>query len=235
MSKGTLFLIPNVLDKGQPSRVITPSVIEVVNQLKYFIVEEERAARAFLARAGMRDHLDSLDWAILNEHTEATEIPQIINPLLHGVDAGMLSEAGCPAIADPGSNLVLTAHAMGIRVVPFTGPSSIILALMASGLNGQQFTFNGYLPVKTKERIQRIRELEQRLKRSGETQLFIETPYRNRQLFKDLIDHLSPQTRLCLAVDLTTPQEYIQTRTITEWKKGMPDLHKRPAVFLIGR
>jgi 16S rRNA (cytidine1402-2'-O)-methyltransferase len=235
MTKGTLFLIPNVLDKGQPSRVITPSVLEVVNQLRYFIVEEERAARAFLARAGMRDHLNDLDWAILNEHTEAAEIPHIINPLLQGVDAGMLSEAGCPAVADPGSNLVITAHAMGIRVVPFTGPSSIILALMASGLNGQQFTFNGYLPIKTKERIQRIRELEQRLKRSGETQLFIETPYRNRQLFKDLVDYLSPQTRLCLAVDLTTPQEYIQTRTIAEWKKGVPDLHKRPAVFLIGR
>ena len=232
--KGKLFLIPNVLDGGLPGQVLSETTLLTVRQLRYFIYEEERAARAFLARAGLREILEQLKWGVLNEHTDENDLFTLINPLLNGLDAGLLSEAGCPAVADPGSNLVRYAHELQIKVVPLTGPSSIMLALMASGLNGQRFCFHGYLPIKSPQRTKALKELEGRSRQFNETQIFIETPYRNRQILDEMIRSLSHDTLLCIAADLTAKTEFIQTKTIREWKAGLPEIHKRPAVFLIG-
>ncbi len=233
--KGKLFLIPNVLDQGRPEHVISSGILDLVRTLDYFIVEEEKAARAFLARIGMRDRLQEIEWAMLNEHTRQKELMDLLLPVIQGRSAGLLPEAGCPGVADPGADLVRMAHEMSIEVVPLTGPSSIILALMASGLNGQSFAFNGYLPVKQPLRVRRIKELESLVKRHNQTQLFIETPYRNLQLFQDLVNTLDPALSLCIAADLTSEGSWVKTTSIAYWKSQTPDIHKKPAVFLIGQ
>jgi 16S rRNA (cytidine1402-2'-O)-methyltransferase len=231
--KGTLWLIPNVLDDGNPGNVLSQSVLEQVRTIRYFIVENEKSARRFLVRAGLKEVLEEIEWGMLNEHTRVHELAPLLSPILQGADGGVLSESGCPGVADPGADIVRLAHQSGIEVKPLTGPSSVILALMASGLNGQSFAFLGYLPVKAPDRIRKIREIEQRSRMHKETQIFIEAPYRNRQLLSDLIQTLSPESWLSVSADLTSGSEYIRTAQVWEWSQNIPDLNKRPAIFLV--
>ena len=231
--KGTLWLIPNTLDDGDPVRSLPAMVIEQVKLIRYFIVENEKNARRFLVRAGMKTVLDEIEFGLLNEHTRSGELEPLMLPILKGSDAGLLSESGCPGIADPGADLIRQAPSSGIRVKPMVGPSSIILSVMAAGLNGQRFVFHGYLPAKPQERIRKIREIESRSKLNQEAQIFIEAPYRNRQMLADLINTLSPDTLLSVSVDLTTEQYIIKTARVWEWSKFDTDLNKRLAVFSI--
>ncbi|MFA6125962.1 MAG: SAM-dependent methyltransferase [Bacteroidales bacterium] len=231
--KGTLWLIPNTLDDGDPLRSLSLVVIEQVRLLRYFIVENDKNARRFLVRTGMKSLLEEIEFGLLNEHTRTGELEPLILPIIKGTDAGLLSESGCPGIADPGADLIRQAHASGIRVKPLIGPSSIIMAVMSSGLNGQRFVFHGYLPAKPQDRIRKIKEIESRSKQNQETQVFIEAPYRNRQMLSDLINNLSPDTLLSVSVDLTTEQELIKTARVWEWSKFDTDLNKRLAVFSI--
>ncbi len=231
--KGTLWLIPNTLDEGDPRESLAPEVIRQIGLLRYFIVENEKSARRFLVKAGFRSMLDEVEFGLLDEHSRPEDLDPLILPVLKGMDAGLLSESGCPGVADPGADLVRQAHAGGITVKPLAGPSSIIMAVMAGGLNGQRFVFHGYLPAKPQERVRKIREIESRSRQNHETQVFIEAPYRNRQLLADLLLTLSPDTLLSVAVDLTTGQELIRTAMVWEWTGFSTDLHKRPAVFSI--
>ncbi len=201
--------------------------------MSYFIAENPKSARAFLKQAGYPQPLNTATIATLDKDTPATEIPQLLAPLLQGIDAALVSEAGCPAVADPGALLVRAAHQNGIKVVPLVGPSAILLALMASGLNGQRFSFHGYLPVADAERAHAINALEQRSRRDDATQIFIETPYRNDAMLQALCTHCATQTLLCVAADLTQPTEQIMTRNIADWRRDIPTLNKRPAVFLL--
>lgn len=227
-------MIPCPIGDTPPEGVLPPGNIEIMRSLDYFIAEDIRSARRFLSRAGMGRPIEALRFAELNEHTKPEDIAPLIAPLLDGENAGMVSEAGVPGVADPGADLAALCHRNGIRVVPLTGPSSILLALMASGLNGQSFAFNGYLPVKPPERRNAIKHFERRAVSEGQTQIFIETPYRNMKLFDDLLDACRPETRLCVAADISSETEFIRTDTVAGWRRSpMPELHKRPAVFLI--
>jgi 16S rRNA (cytidine1402-2'-O)-methyltransferase len=231
--KGSLWLIPNTLDDGDLVRSLPAMVVEQVRLMRYFIVENEKNARRFLVRAGMKAELEEIEFGSLNEHTRVEDLEPLIIPILKGTDAGLLSESGCPGIADPGADLIRLAHSKGIRVRPMVGPSSVLMSVMAAGLNGQRFVFHGYLPAKPQERIKKIREIESRSKLNQETQVFIEAPYRNRQMLADLINTLSPDTFLSVSVDLTTEQELVKTARVWEWSKFETDLNKRLAVFLI--
>jgi len=233
MHIGKLFLIPTPLGDGETESVIPQGTLDVLRTLNIFIVEELRTARRYLKKAGINTPIDDLTFFELNEHTPETDIPALLQPILKGNNIGLLSEAGAPAVADPGANLIALAHSQHIEVVPLVGPSSLLLALMASGLNGQSFTFNGYLPVKSLERQQRIRQLENRSIDWQQTQIFIETPYRNHALLNDLLLSCAPNTLLCIAANITMPDEYIHTKTITEWKKTTVAIHKKPCIFLI--
>lgn len=234
--KGILYLIPSTLGVDSPVSIIPAGNVEVIENLDQFIVEDVRTARRFLKKILPGINIDSLTFHILNEHTRPEEISSLLDPLLEGRDMGLLSEAGLPCVADPGAQLAGHAHENGIKVVPLSGPSSIFLALMASGFNGQNFAFSGYLPIDNKERITKIKELESLVYQHDQTQIFIETPYRNRQLMEALLETCHPQSRICLAVDLTLPGELVLTRTVQEWKRTKsPDIHKRPAVFLLYR
>lgn len=232
---GALYLIPVPLGPGDLTRSIPAANLEVIRALKHFIVEELRSARRFIRQAGRNIDIDGLDIALLNEHTPQDAIPGLLQPLLDGHDAGYLSEAGIPCVADPGSLLVRFAHEHRIRVVPLPGPSSIFLALMASGFQGQRFVFHGYLPVEAAARDKAIREMETAAYRRDETQLFMETPYRNEALLEALLRVLKPGTLLCLALDLTQDTEEIVSMRVSAWKKKALVIHKRPAVFLIYR
>ena len=231
---GTLYLIPVPLGPTPPENSLPPQVLATLRPLAYFIVEQAKTARAFLKAAGTDLPLQELVLEELNEHTKARELAQLLSPLHAGHDVGLLSEAGCPAVADPGANLVALAQRENIRVVPLIGPSSLLLALMASGLNGQRFAFQGYLPAKDLERRKTLNDLETESRKRQQTQLFIETPYRNRALFDAILQSCQPSTRLCLATDLTLPGESIRTRTIAQWKKETPpEIERRPTVFLM--
>lgn len=232
--KGTLYLIPSALGEEAPVNVLPPVIAEVTGQLKHFIVEDIRTARRFLKKIRPDIIIDELSFQVLNEHTPQDEIPAMLAPMLEGNDAGLLSEAGLPCIADPGSILVGFAHEHGIRVVPLSGPSSIFLALMASGFNGQNFVFHGYLPVDKKERIQKIKELEAAAYQKDQTQIFIETPYRNIQMLESLSQSCRPYTKICVALDLTLPTERIINCTASQCLL-QKDVNKKPAVFLIYR
>lgn len=232
--KGTLYLIPNTLGNPDTNTTLPPVIMGLVSGIRVFIVENLRNARRYLKKLNREIDIDQLTFHELNEHTPEEEIPSFLEQALQGFDTAILSEAGVPAVADPGAALVRLAHQHGIRVVPLTGPSSVLLALMASGLNGQSFTFLGYLPVKRPERVRKIREIEQRAKKRGETQIFIEAPYRNDALLTDILETCDRSTLLCVAADLTLESEYIRTMTIQAWKKEKPSLHKRPAIFLLG-
>ncbi|MEA3462010.1 MAG: SAM-dependent methyltransferase [Bacteroidota bacterium] len=233
--KGVLYLVPNTLGNPVTSETIPEGIKDRVNGISLFIVENLRNARRYLKNLNREIHIDSLTFFELNKHTAAEEIPSFLDQVDKGVDAAIISEAGVPGVADPGAAVVRLAHERGIRVVPLTGPSSILLALMASGLNGQSFCFHGYLPVKRPERIKKIRELEQVAIRKGVTQLFIEAPYRNDALLADILETCHSSTRLCIAADITLETEFIFTKSTGAWKKKKPALHKRPVLFLIGR
>jgi len=233
--KGILYLVPNTLGNPDTSHTIPTGIIGRVSDIKLFIVENLRNARRYLKSLNREINIDSLTFFELNEHTAAEEIPAFLDQVEKGADAAIISEAGVPGVADPGAAVVRIAHEKGIRVVPLTGPSSLLLALMASGLNGQSFCFHGYLPVKRPERIKKIREIEQLAIRKGETQMFIEAPYRNDALLSDILNTCHPSTLLCIAADITLETEFIFTRSTGAWKNKKPTLHKRPVLFLIGR
>lgn len=228
-----LYLIPVTLGDTPLDKVLPAYNREVILQIKHFIVEEVRTARRFLKKVEPAIDIDSLTFYPLNKHTQAADIAGYLKPLMAGEPMGVISEAGCPAVADPGADVVAIAQRRGLKVVPLVGPSSILLSVMASGFNGQSFAFHGYLPIEQGERTKRIRMLEQRSYAENQTQLFIETPYRNRRLLEELIQTCRPQTRLCIACNVTCDDEYICTKSIKEWKGHLPDLEKRPCIFLI--
>lgn len=231
---GTLYLIPVPLGPISPQEHLHPGVLAIIRPLTYFVVEQAKSARAFLKAAGTDLPLQELELEELNEHTKSDALDRLLAPLRAGHDIGLLSEAGCPAVADPGADLVALAQRENIRVVPLVGPSSLLLALMASGLNGQRFAFLGYLPAKEVDRNKALRELEIDSRKNKQTQLFIETPYRNRAMFDAMLQACQPGTRLCIATDLTLPSESIRTRTIAQWKKETPpEIERRPTVFLL--
>jgi 16S rRNA (cytidine1402-2'-O)-methyltransferase len=228
-----LYLIPTTLGDQKVQSVIPNANSLIVKNIRYFIVENIRTARRYIKKTDPNINIEELNFNELNEHTHKQGLEELLTPLFNGFDVGIISEAGCPGIADPGADLVRLAHEKNIRVIPLVGPSSVLLSLMASGMNGQNFAFIGYLPVKRHERIKVIHEIEKKSAMEKQTQIFIEAPYRNFQLVNDLLNTLSDNTRLCIAVDLTLENEFIQTKTIASWKKGVPDINKRPTIFLI--
>lgn len=230
---GSFYLIPSLLSADAPDS-LSPQIKEVIRQLHHFFVENERSARRFFKLVDPSISIDDRHFRLINKH-HPPDTGLLKQWLLDGLDVGVVSEAGYPCIADPGQMLVKAAHSIHARVCPLTGPNAMLLALAASGLNGQRFRFSGYLPQQPVQRIKVLRELEMKVQRTGETQLFMETPYRNNALLKDILQHCRPETRLCIAADLTAKTEFIRTCSIREWKKQVPDLHKRPAVFLMGR
>ena len=235
MPSGVLYLIPASLDDASAAATASPQTRELLARLEVFIVEHAKTARRFLATFPLAKPLAALEFHLLNEHTSEATLPELLAPLKAGRDVGLLSEAGCPAVADPGASLARLAHRAGIRVVPLVGPSSILLALMASGLNGQRFRFHGYLPIERAARVAAIRALETEA-RSGETQIFIETPYRNLALLNDLCASCAADTLLCVASDLTAPGEQVYLRSIAQWARAdRSGLDRRPSVFLLGR
>lgn len=237
MAFGTLYLIPTTLGDYDPALVLPAPVLERLRGIKRFVVEETRTARRFLSAAGLKGHIGELEFKELNEHTKPSEIEGFMNMFTDAsgnpTDVGLITEAGLPAVADPGALLVDLCHRHGVRVVPMVGPSSLMLALMASGLNGQSFAFLGYLPAKTDERRRAILDVEKKSSQLHQTQIFIETPYRNDSMMADLLHTLSPATMLTIAADITTENEYIDTKSVKEWRKAVPAIGKRPCVFLI--
>ena len=231
--KGKLYLIPSPLGDYDPAEVIPAPTLDLLQHIGCYVVEEVRTARRYLSRAGLKGHIQDLEFHELNEHTSAEEVERFLTLFDDGRDVGLISEAGLPAVADPGAALVALCHRHGIVVVPQVGPSSLMLALMASGLNGQSFTFCGYLPAKTEERRNAIKSIEKVSQSKRQTQIFIETPYRNDAMFSDLLQSCRPSTRICIAADITLPDEYILTKTVAEWKKEKPIIGKRPCVFLM--
>lgn len=231
--KGKLFLIPATLGGADIEEVIPKGTLNEIVKLKSFIVEELRSARRYLSLCGLKGQIDKLEMYELNEHTPVEMISSMIKPLLDGEDMGLISEAGLPAVADPGSMLVELCHKEGIEVIPLTGPSSIFLALMASGKNGQNFSFVGYLPAKNELRKAKIKDLERVANTKGQSQIFIETPYRNNSLLKDLLDILNSSTKLTIACNITMEGGFVVTKNVSQWKKMVPDLNKKPTVFII--
>ena len=230
---GKLYLIPSPLGEGDPAEVLPAPVLAFLPELDCFVVEEIRTARRYLSKAGLKGRIGDLEFHELNEHTAPEAVESYLELFRDGRNVGLISEAGLPAVADPGALLVSLCHRHGIEVVPFVGPSSLMLALMASGLNGQSFAFVGYIPAKTEERRQALRTLEKRSSAGRQSQILIETPYRNDALLTDMLQCLSPHTRLCVAANLTCPDQYIRTRTVAEWKREPVTIGKRPCVFVI--
>ena len=231
--KGTLYLIPAPLGDGEVTDVIPAGVLSVIPTLKHFVVEELRSARRYLSKAGMKGRIDELEFYVLNEHSGREDSESYIELLISGNDVGLVSEAGLPAVADPGASLVELAHRKGVAVVPLIGPSSLMLALMASGKNGQSFAFVGYLPVKSDERRAKLKELERLSAVNGQSQIFIETPYRNHSLMSDIINVCSEKTTVTVAAGLTTADAYIRTLSIKDWRREKFDIDKIPCVFII--
>lgn len=228
-----MYLLPVTLGDTAVERVLPPYNREVILQIRYFIVEDVRSARRFLKKVDASIDIDKLTFFELNKHTQPEVISGYLQPLVEGHSMGVVSEAGCPAVADPGADVVAIAQRKQLKVVPLVGPSSIILSVMGAGFNGQNFAFNGYLPIDPSERARRIKELENRAYSEDQTQLFIETPYRNRKLLEEILHVCRPQTRLCIAANITCEGEYIRTRTVKEWKGRLPELNKIPCIFLI--
>ena len=228
-----LYLLPVTLGDTELNTVLPAYNIEIIQGIKHFIVEDVRSARRFLKKVDREFDIDSLSFYPLNKHTSAEDISGYLKPLLAGQSMGVISEAGCPAVADPGADVVAIAQRKNLKVVPLVGPSSIILSVMGSGFNGQSFAFHGYLPIEPGERVKRIKQLEQRIYSENQTQLFIETPYRNHKMVDDLLQNCRPQTKLCIAANLTCEGEYIKTRAISEWKGKVTDLSKIPCIFLL--
>ena len=234
MALGTLYMVPVTLGDDNLSYVIPADVIKLIQSLEYFVVENEKSARRFLGSVKTNKPVRELNFQLLNEHSAEKDLPALIAPLLAGHHVGMLSEAGCPGIADPGATLAALAHRKGIKVAPLVGPSSILLSLMASGFNGQQFTFLGYLPSDKAARINKLKDIEKQSQRLNETQIFIETPYRNQHMLEDILASCGANTKLCIARNVSLETEFVVSKTIAEWKKSeLPDLHKQPTVFLL--
>lgn len=231
---GTLFLIPTTLGDENPYKVLPANIKPLAQSIKYFFVENVRTARRFLKKIDQEINIDELTFMEINKRTRHVDTMQFFDDA-QGNDIGVLSEAGCPGVADPGADVVRAAHHKGITVKPLVGPSSILLSLMASGFNGQSFTFLGYIPIKNPSRGKTMYFMEKQASKHDQTQIFIETPYRNNSLLAEMVKTLNSNTKLCVACDLTLETEFIKTKTIGEWKKQLPDLHKRPAIFLIGR
>lgn len=231
--QGHLFLIPTPLGGDDLRQVLPDAVFDTVASLDTFVVEEVRTARRFLSAAGLKGKIGSLDFYVLNEHSTGQDAESYVQLLLDGKDVGLLSEAGLPAVADPGAALVRLAQKHGIEVIPLTGPSSLMMALMSSGMNGQNFAFNGYLPAKPQQRRESLRKLEKLSERTGQTQILIETPYRNDAMLADMLAVCSPSTRICIAADLTLPSQNIRTKTVAQWKAAPLTIGKRPCVFII--
>ena len=229
----SLYLIPSSLGETSVTKIFPNDNFKIIQSLDYFIVENFRSARRFLRSVGYEKDFEEVQMYELNKHTKSMEIEAMMKPLLNNHSIGIISEAGVPAVADPGSEIVLLAHKKNITVIPLIGPSSILLALMSSGFNGQKFTFHGYLPVKSYERIKAVKAMEKRSYQNRETQIFMETPYRNMKLLEDIIAHASPETLFCIACDLSLDTEFIKTKTIREWKDKIPEIHKRPSIFLL--
>ena len=228
-----LYLIPNLLGETPVEQVLPPYNREIILGIRHFIVEDVRTARRFLKLVDRSIDIDQLTFYTLNKHTNPDDVASMLKPLEEGNPMGVISEAGCPAVADPGADVVAIAQRKGLQVIPLVGPSSIILAVMGSGFNGQSFAFNGYLPIEPDERIKTLKKLEQRAYTENQTQLFIETPYRNAKMMADILKACRPQTHLCIAAGLTTKDEYIRTRTIKEWGGKLPQIDKIPCIFLI--
>ncbi len=231
--KGKLYLIPSPLGDNEPAEVIPAPTLALLQNIGCYVVEEVRTARRYLSKAGLKGHIGELEFHELNEHTTPAEVEALADLFEDGRDVGLITEAGLPAVADPGSALVALCHRQGIDVVPQVGPSSLMLALMSSGLNGQSFAFLGYLPAKTDERRSAIKAIEKTSQAHRQTQLFIETPYRNDSMMADLLQVCQPSTRLCIAANITMPDAYIKTKKVSEWRKEKIEIGKRPCVFLI--
>jgi 16S rRNA (cytidine1402-2'-O)-methyltransferase len=232
MTLGTLYLIPVPLAENAAAKSFTPFLTDTINEISEYIVENSKTARRFLKEAGLKIPQSELTVHDYGKHNRE-DLDEFFSGLLNGKNVGLMSEAGCPGIADPGAEIVAFAHKRGIKVVPLVGPSSILLALMASGFNGQSFTFHGYLPIDKVQRSQKIKELESLAEKNNQTQLFIETPFRNNPMLEEILRSCKPQTRLCIACNLTAEDELVQTKSIAEWKKQVPELHKKPVIFLL--
>jgi 16S rRNA (cytidine1402-2'-O)-methyltransferase len=230
---GKLYLIPTTLGDMNPEDVLPATIKRSIDFIDYYIVENEKTARKFIKSVQPEKKQPELKLFLLNKHTETKEHLEFIKPLLEGKNVGLMSEAGCPGVADPGAVIVKIAHEKGIQVVPLVGPSSILLAVMASGMNGQSFAFNGYLPIDKSEKKQALKGLEKLSFDKNQSQLFIETPYRNNKLLEDILQTLQPNTNLCIACDITLPTEYIKTMSVNLWKKQKVDLHNRPTIFIL--
>ena len=229
----TLYLIPTTLGETALDTILPAQNDKVVFSLKYFIVENIRTARRFLKKVNREINIDELTFFELNQHTSPEEISTFLKPMQEGQDMGVISEAGCPAVADPGADVVAIAQQRNYVVKPLVGPSSILLSLMASGFNGQSFTFHGYLPIQQSDRAKMLKKMEVQIYNNNQTQLFIETPYRNMKMLEDILTVCMPDTKLCIAVDITLETEFIKTKTVKEWKSQKPDLNKRPCIFLL--
>jgi len=234
ISMAVLYLVPSLLSENDWQMVLPAGIVPVITETRFFIVENVRTARRFMKGVNKNIDIDSLTFFQLNKHTDPLEIAGFLKPAEEGNDMVVITEAGCPGVADPGAEVVRIAHKKGVRVVPLSGPSSVILALMASGLTGQNFAFNGYLPVNKTERARAIAKLEEKAVKERQTQIFIETPYRNDQLVKSVLEACSPDTLLCIAANLTGKDEFIVTKSVGEWKRKIPHLNKQPAIFLLG-
>lgn len=230
---GKLYLIPTTLGDNEPLEVLPLSIKAIIERIDHYVVENEKTTRHFIKRISSKKSQPSLHINLLNKYTEPSELSSFLDPCAEGFHVGIISEAGCPGVADPGADLVRIAHKKGIQVVPMVGPSSILLALMASGLNGQSFAFNGYLPIEAGERKMSIKKFERISKEHQQSQIFIETPYRNDKLLLELLKSLSPRTFICIACDITLSTEFIATKTVEEWRNTPLDLHKRPTIFII--
>ncbi|GET46764.1 SAM-dependent methyltransferase [Capnocytophaga felis] len=230
----SIYLIPNFLGESSADMVLPNQVVAVVRSLKHFIVENEKSARKFIKQIAPEKSQQELIFFTINKHTPSEELPSFLQPCSAGFSMGIISEAGCPGIADPGAEIVKIAHKKQIKVIPLVGPSSILMAMMASGLNGQSFAFNGYLPIDKSDRKKMLKLLERKAIESNQTQIFIETPYRNDKMFADLIETLQPTTLLCIACDISLETEEIKTQTIAQWRKTNISFQKRPAIFIIG-
>jgi len=231
--KGKLYLIPTTLGESDPMDVLPQTVKRAIDFIDHYIVENEKTARRFIKAVNAQKAQAELKISLLNKHTEVSEHNAMIKPCLEGINVGLMSEAGCPGVADPGAVIVKIAHEKGIQVVPLVGPSSILLAMMASGLNGQSFAFNGYLPIDKNEKKSALKNFEKMSSDKNQSQIFIETPYRNNKLLEDILSALQPNTHLCIAADITLPTEHIKTLRVADWKKTKVDLHNRPTIFII--
>lgn len=230
---GKLILFPTQLGDTDFNRILPVYNNTLLSAIKYFIVEDVRTARRFLKKCDPAFNIDELTFFVLNKHTSPADLQSFIQPLKQGNDVGLLSEAGCPAIADPGADVVALAQLANIQVIPLVGPSSVLLALMASGFNGQSFAFNGYLPIQENEKVKTLKMLERRIYAESQTQIFIETPYRNMKTLADILSVCQPETKLCIAADITLSTEYIKTKSVQGWKGNLPDLNKRPCIFIL--